>query len=118
MKLQPYLDFWVSETDMDFSCPACVLLLCLSVPLCPFSLYLVFLSLSLCCQNNQNRWRSFCSAFFSLLSLFTLRLPLPCFPYFGMSMCYLLTLCMNDNMSVYSYRELYPIPLVLTKKMV
>lgn len=42
--------------------------------------------------------------------LFTLRLPLPCFPYFGMSMCYLLTLCMNDNMSVYSYRESYPTP--------
>lgn len=41
---------------------------------------------------------------------------MPCFPYFGMSMCYLLTLCMNDNMSVYSYRELYPISLVLTKK--
>lgn len=35
MKLQPYLDFWVSETEMDFSCPACVLLWCLSVPLCP-----------------------------------------------------------------------------------
>lgn len=48
-------------------------------------------------------------------SLFTLRLPMPRFPYFGMSMCYLLILCMNDNMSVYSYRELYPIPLVLTK---
>lgn len=25
-------------------------------------------------------------------------------------MCYLLILCMNDNMSVYSYRESYPIP--------
>lgn len=32
MKLQPYLDFWVSEVEMDFSCPACVLLWCLSVP--------------------------------------------------------------------------------------
>lgn len=29
----------------------------------------------------------------------------PHFPYFGMSMCYLLTLCMNDNMYVYSYNR-------------
>lgn len=62
---------------------------------------------------------TFCSLFFfpilSPMTLYTLRPPMPCFPYFGMSMCYLLTLCMNDNMSVYSYRELYPIPLVLTK---
>lgn len=40
MKLQPYLDFWVSEIEMDFSCPACVLLWCLSVPLCLFPLFL------------------------------------------------------------------------------
>lgn len=52
---------------------------------------------------------------FSPLPDSPLRLSMPCFPYFGMSMCYLLTLCMNDNMSVYSYRESYPIPLVLTK---
>lgn len=32
-------------------------------------------------------------------------LTLPHFPYFGMSMCYLLTLCMNDNMYVYSYNR-------------
>lgn len=45
MKLQPYIDFWVSEIEMDFSCPACVLLWCLSVPLCLFPpLSLVFLS--------------------------------------------------------------------------
>lgn len=40
MKLQPYLDFWDSEIEMDFSCPACVLLWCLSVPLCNFPLFL------------------------------------------------------------------------------
>lgn len=61
-KLQPYIDFWDSETEADFSCPACVLLWCLSVPLCLFP---VFLSLSCCCQSNQYRqWISFCSCLF------------------------------------------------------
>lgn len=83
-----------------------------SVSFLPLS---VFLSWSICCQSNQNRQQSFCSVFSSPLPDSPLRLSMPCFPYFGMSMCYLLTLCMNDNMSVYSYRESYPIPLVLTK---
>lgn len=120
MKLQPYLDFWVSEIEMDFSCPACVLLWCLSVPLCLFPLFLC-LSFSVSLLPKQpNQAAPFVLSFLPFFpnSLFTLRLPMPCFPYFGMSMCYLLTLCMNDNMSVYSYRESYPIPLVLTKKMV
>lgn len=86
------------------------------VSTCP-SVSLTSLSLSLCCQSNQNWQQTFHSVFSSPLpnSRFILRLPMPCFPYFGMSMCYLLTLCMNDNLSVYSYRESYPIPLVLTK---
>lgn len=29
MKLQPYIDFWASEIETDFSCPACVLFWCL-----------------------------------------------------------------------------------------
>ena len=106
MKLQPYIDFWVREIEMDFSCSACVLLLCLSVPLCLFPLFLC-----LCCQSNRNRQQSF-----------SFRLFLP-----SVSLCHvfhiwecqcanLLTMCMNDNMSVYSIRESYPIPLVLTTK--
>lgn len=122
MKLQPYIDFWVSEIEMDFSCPACVLLWCLSVPLCLFPLFLCLSFTSLCCQSNQKQaviiLFSVLPPLLFLKSLFILRLPMPCFPYFGMSMCYLLTLCMNDNMSVYSYRELYPIPLVLNEKKV
>lgn len=115
MKLQPYIDFWASAIEADFCCPACVLLWCLIRPsVSPHPLSLS----SLCCQSNQKQaviFLLFC-IFFPLpsqnktLSLFPVRLPMPCFPYFGMSMCYLLTLCMNDNMSVYSYRESYPIP--------
>lgn len=106
---------WTSPAQHVY-CYGVYLSLCVSSP--SFS---VFISLSLCCQSNQNRQRSFCSVFSSPLLL--PKFPfLPSvslchvFPYFGMSMCYLLTLCMNDNMSVYSYRESYPIPLVLTKK--
>lgn len=51
-KLQPYVDFWVSDTETDFSCPACVPLCCLSVPSC---LLCLFLSRSRCCQSNTNR---------------------------------------------------------------
>lgn len=40
MKLQPYIDFWASETEMDSSGPACVLLCVLSVSLNPLVLRL------------------------------------------------------------------------------
>lgn len=110
MKLQPYIDFWVSEIEMDFSCPACVLLWCLPVPLCLSPLFLCLCAAKVTKTGSKPFVQSFLPN-----SRFILRLPMPCFPYFGMSMCYLLTLCMNDNMSVYSYRESYPIPLVLTK---
>lgn len=93
----------------------CIVMVSLSVPV---SLH----SLSLSCFLNLTAakvTKTGSSPFVPYLlpsSRSTLCLPMPCFPYFGMSMCYLLTLCMNDNMSVYSYRELYPISLVLTKK--
>lgn len=123
MKLQPYLDFWVSETQMDFSCPACVLLLCLSVPVCLFPpLSLSFfhgLSAAKATKTGSNPFvLSFPPSFPPRVPSLPSRLPMPCFHIFGMSMCYLLTLCMNDNMSVYSYRESYPIRLMLTEKMV
>lgn len=110
MKLQPYLDFWVSETKMDSSCPVCVLFWCLSVPLCPPRppLSLLFF---LCCQKQPKTGSQnllFCLSLPSSQTPFLYSCHV--FPCFGMSMCYLLTLCMNDNMSVYSYRELYPIP--------
>lgn len=107
MKLQPYLDFWVSETEMDFSCPACVLLWCLSVPLVslPLSSFSVFLSRRPLLLKRRKRAAivlvppSFPPKTPPFLNLDP---PLPWFPHFGMLMFYLLTLCMNDNMSVYS----------------
>lgn len=84
LKLQPYLDFWVSEAKMDSSCPAYVLLQCLSVPVCPLLPFFRLYSRPL---------HSLC---------FPVPFGLPHFPYFGMSMCYLLTLCMNANTYVYS----------------
>lgn len=77
---------------MDFSCPAYVLFRCLSVPVC------LFLPSSV--------------SFLVHSTILTSLIPpliLPHFPYFGMSMCYLLTLCMNDNMYVYSYKRI-PFP--------
>lgn len=87
LKLQPYLDFWASQLERDF-CPAYVLLQCLSVLvslLLPSSVSFLVRS----------------SLYTSPIALLT---P-PHFPYFGMSMCYLLTLCMNDNMYVYRYNR-------------
>lgn len=49
MKIQPYVDSWVSETQADFSYPARVSLWCLSIlyPLC-VSRFLP------CCQSNNS----------------------------------------------------------------
>lgn len=110
MKIQPYVDSWVSETQADFSYPARVLLWCLS-PLthCVSRRFLP------CCQSNKSG--SF------VLPVTSSPLPPSHNPsvmfsiFLGMSMCYLLTLCMNANMSVYSNRESYPlIALVVDKK--
>lgn len=102
MKLQPYPDFWVSEIEMDFSCPACVLLWCLSVPLCllpPSPLSLVFLSRPLRCQSNPPE-RAATPFLFFYFVLPPLLLPpqnpcfsipgspnMPCFPYFLECQC-------------------------------
>lgn len=91
---------------------------CYGVFICPCvspPSFSILLSQSHCCQVTKTGSSPFVP-YLLPSSRSTLCLPMPCFPYFGMSMCYLLTLCMNDNMSVYSYRELYPISLVLTKK--
>lgn len=71
---------------------------------------------SICCQSNRIQQRSFCCL--SLPPVFLRPSVSLChvFHISGMSMCYLLTLCMNDNMSVYSYRELYPISPGVHKK--
>lgn len=88
LKLQPYLDFWASGGERDFSGPA---------------LYRYGVSLSSCLSSCLPL------SLFSSAPLFTSPIPpltLPHFPHFGMSMCYLLTLCMNDNMYVYSYNRI------------
>lgn len=88
LKLQPYLDFWVSEVKMDS----------LLLP----SLYCYGVSLSPCVLLPFSVSFLVHSTHFTSL---TPPLTLPHFPYFGMLMCYLLTLCMNDNMYVYSYNR-------------
>lgn len=88
LKLQPYLDFWVSEVKADS----------LLLP----SLYCYGVSLSPCVLLPFSVSFLVHSTHFTSL---TPPLTLPHFPYFGMLMCYLLTLCMNDNMYVYSYNR-------------
>lgn len=112
MKIQPYVESWVSETQADSSYPARVLLWCLSLlyPLC----VLRFLP---CCQSNKSG--SFVLPVTSSLLPPTHNPLCHVFHILGMSMCYLLTLCMNANTSVYSNREAYPlIALVVDKKTV
>lgn len=120
MKIQPYVDSWVSETQADSSYPARVLLWCLSISL-SLSLFLLspmcvsrFLP---CCQSNRSGSFVFACNLLPTTSSFSHNPSVMFSIFLGMSMCYLLTLCMNANTSVYSNRESYPlIALVVDKK--
>lgn len=89
----------------------CIVIVSLLFPMC-VSRFLP------CCQSNKSG--SFFFVCFACNFLPTSYFPQSLchvFHILGMSMCYLLTLCMNANTSVYSNRESYPLidPWLLTK---